>query len=80
MVQAKQMVEACGGALLWEKEDWSPEEQSLLPYAIKLLGQARAVELNARENTVEYFFSVDYVFDCTSQNQILPNLPNYRLV
>ena len=79
MVQAKQMVEACGGVLLWEKEDWSPEEQSLMPYAITLLGQSRAEELKSRENPNLYLFSVTYIVDCVLHNNILPNLLSYRL-
>ena len=65
---------------MWEKQDWSPEEQSLLPYAIRLLGLDRAEELKAGENPALYLFSVDYVFDCVSHNNILPNLLHYRFV
>ena len=73
------MIEAGGGVLLLEKKDWSPEEQSLLPYAITLLGQSRAEELKSRENPNLYLFSVAYIVDCVSHNNILPNLLSYRL-
>ena len=79
IIQVKPMIEAGGGVLLLEKKDWSPEEQSLLPYAIRLLGPARAEELKARENYVLFLFSVKYIVDCVSENKILPNLLNYRL-
>ena len=80
MVQAKQMVEAGGGVLLWQKKDWGPEEQSLLPYAIRLLGQSGAEQVEKTECFVPIMFSVDYLFDCVAQNKILLNLLKYRLV
>ena len=76
--QVKEMIEVCGGAVMWEEEIGSVDAK-LLANAIRLMTPGEASLLVDTSVKVKNAFHVSYVLKCVKESCIFLNLSHFKV-
>ena len=75
----EEIIQAGGGVMIWDEDTLTSGQETLLPFAIRLISEAETLMVNKNGKAIENAFSMKYIYDCVKNNCILQNLIDYAV-